>query len=224
MNSRRKRTLRTLDQNGGMSPIGMLRLDRITPGYRKALWIVIAMTGAMFALETAAGHLFHSQVLKADALDFLDDTLAYVLSLAVVGASIRRRAAAAILKAAVLCLMSIEILGSAIYHLFFLPFPHPELMGAVGLLGLLVNTACLAILAPYENGNMDVQALHIDSRHDLLGNTAVIVAAAGVWAMQSPWPDLLIAIMAAAHCLFFAFRMLLRAVRLHRTSGNVARH
>ena len=42
-----------------------------------------------------AGQLALSQALKADALDFLGDTVTYGLSLAVIGASLQTRATAA---------------------------------------------------------------------------------------------------------------------------------
>ena len=201
----------------------MLRLDGIKPGHRKALWVVIAITGSMFVIETATGHIYGSHVLQADALDFLDDMLTYALSLAVIGANIRMRAVATIIKAAILCLMSLWILGSAIYHLFVLALPHAEIMGAAGLLGILANTACVRILAPYADGSADVRPDQLEYQHDLFGNVAVVFAAAAVWALQSPWPDLLIAITASVHFFLFALRMLRRAAGLYQTSGNIAK-
>lgn len=224
MSPRRKRAARAPDREGARTVApDMLRLDGISPGHRKALWVVIAITGSMFAIETAAGHIYGSHVLQVDALDFLDDMLIYALSLAVIGASIRIRAAAAIFKATILCLMSLWILGSAIYHLFVLALPHAEVMGAAGLLGILANTACVRILAPYTDGSADVRPDDLDYQHELVGNIAVVVAAAAVWALQSPWPDLLIAITASGHFLFFALQMLRRAAGLYQTSGNVTR-
>ena len=62
------------------------------------LWIVIAINGALFLTEMIAGSLAGSQALKADALDFLADTVTYGLSLAVIGASLKVRATAALFK------------------------------------------------------------------------------------------------------------------------------
>ncbi len=56
------------------------------------LWTVIGLNGAMFLTEIVAGQLALSQALKADALDFLGDTVTYGLSLAVIGASLQTRA------------------------------------------------------------------------------------------------------------------------------------
>jgi len=53
----------------------------------------------MFLAEMFAGHIAGSQALKADALDFLADTVTYGLSLAVIGASLKTRAVAALSRA-----------------------------------------------------------------------------------------------------------------------------
>ena len=42
--------------------------------FKQTLWIVIAINGAMFIVEMAAGAFAGSKALQADALDFLDDT------------------------------------------------------------------------------------------------------------------------------------------------------
>ncbi len=68
-------------------PKGVPVFDGVDPRYKRVLWTVIAINGAMFVTEMAAGQLAGSQALKADALDFLADTVTYGLSLAVIGAS-----------------------------------------------------------------------------------------------------------------------------------------
>lgn len=198
----------------------MMHLDGLTPGYRNALCIVIAITGVMFLVETAAGHIYGSHVLQADALDFLDDTLTYALSLAVIGASMRVRAAAACLKAVLLCLTSLWVLSSSIYHLFVFGLPRAEIMGAVGLLAVLANTACLALLGPHAHRDASIRADGLNYRHDIAGNVAVVIAALAVWFLQSPWPDLLLAIVATGQWFFITIQMLQQAILLYRASGE----
>ncbi|MCB1972702.1 MAG: cation transporter, partial [Geminicoccaceae bacterium] len=53
------------------------KFDGMSRGFRRALWVVIAINAAMFVVEMAAGALAGSQALQADALDFLGDTLTY---------------------------------------------------------------------------------------------------------------------------------------------------
>src|SRR6478672_3531512 len=79
-------------------PTGVPVFDGVDPRYKRILWTVIAINGAMFLTEMVAGQLAGSQALKADALDFLADTVTYGLSLAVIGTSLRLRASAALLK------------------------------------------------------------------------------------------------------------------------------
>ena len=66
-------------------PKGVPAFDGVNPRYKLILWTVIAINGAMFVVEMVAGQLAGSQALKADALDFLADTVTYGLSLAVIG-------------------------------------------------------------------------------------------------------------------------------------------
>ena len=200
--------------------MGMIDLDGLTRSYRNTLWIVTAITGSMFLFEAAAGHMYGSHVLQADALDFLDDTLTYALSLAAIGASMRMRAAAALLKATFLCLMSLWVIGSSIYHLFVFDLPRAEIMGTVGLLAIIANTACLAFLAPHTGRDAHIRADGVNFRHDIAGNVAVIITAVAVWALQSPWLDLLIAIVATGRWSTTAIRMLRQAVGVYRASGN----
>jgi len=49
--------------------------DGLDPRYKRVLWTVIGINGAMFLTEMTVGHLAGSQALKADALDFLADTV-----------------------------------------------------------------------------------------------------------------------------------------------------
>ena len=66
---------------------GVPVFDGLDPRYKRILWTVIAINGAMFLTEMVAGQLAGSQALKADALDFLADTVTYGLSLDVIGAT-----------------------------------------------------------------------------------------------------------------------------------------
>ena len=70
------------------------RFDGASAAYRRVLWAVIAINGAMFVVEATAGMLAGSMALRADALDFLGDTLTYGMSLVglmfgIIGAAIK---------------------------------------------------------------------------------------------------------------------------------------
>lgn len=94
------------------------KFDGVSPNYKRRLWLVIAINGAMFLAEMATGTAAGSQALQADALDFLADATTYGISMAVIGASQPTRSAAAILKGTSLSLMAAWILGMTAYHVF----------------------------------------------------------------------------------------------------------
>src|SRR5918995_4822868 len=69
--------------------------QRGNEGYRRVLWVVLAINAGMFAVEVVAGLAAGSASLQADALDFLGDAGNYAISLFVVGMALRYRAMAA---------------------------------------------------------------------------------------------------------------------------------
>ena len=73
-----------------------LKFDGVSRRYRTILWIVIGINAFMFAFETGASIAADSMALRADALDFLGDSLTYGLTLIAIGHSLRWRAAAAL--------------------------------------------------------------------------------------------------------------------------------
>ena len=64
-----------------------LNLDphRGSSTYRRVLWTVLFINGAMFLIEIGAGVAAGSASLQADALDFFGDAANYAISLMVVG-------------------------------------------------------------------------------------------------------------------------------------------
>ena len=107
-------------------PTGVPVFDGVNPRYKRILWMVIGINGAMFGGEIVAGQLAGSQALKADALDFLADTVTYGLSLAVIGASLRTRATAALAKGVSLSLMALWVFSLTVYQTLILGLPKAE--------------------------------------------------------------------------------------------------
>jgi Co/Zn/Cd efflux system component len=180
---------------------GVPVFDGMDPRYKRVLWTVIALNGVMFLAEMAAGQLAGSQALKADSLDFLADTVTYGLSLAVIGATLRTRATAALFKGLSLSLMALWVFGSTVYHSLVLGLPSAELMGGIGLLALAANLASVLLLMRYTDGDANVRSVWLCSRNDAIGNVVVMVAALGVWGTSTAWPDLAVAaLMAGVFC------------------------
>ena len=172
---------------------GNPRFDGVDPRYRRVLWAVIAINGAMFLVEMIAGQLAGSQALQADALDFLGDTLTYGISLAVIGRSLQVRSGAALLKGGSLLLMGTWVLGNILYNVLILGLPRAEIMGGIGLLALSANLASVLLLLRYKDGDANVRSVWLCSRNDAIGNVAVMIASVAVWGTESAWPDLLVA-------------------------------
>lgn len=170
-----------------------IKFEGLSDAYRKVLWAVIAINGVMFLVEMSAGIGASSQSLKADALDFLGDTATYTLSLFVIGRPLIWRARAALFKGLTLGAMGLWVFGSTAYSVFILNTPTAEVMGLIGLLALTANLISVGLLLKYRDGDANVRSVWLCSRNDAIGNVAVIIAAGGVFASGTAWPDLLVA-------------------------------
>jgi len=199
---------------------GNPRFDGLDSRYKRVLWTVIAINAAMFLVELTAGRIAGSQALQADALDFLGDTLTYGLSLAVIGMSLRTRAAAACLKGVSLSLMGLWVFGSTLYSLFVLGLPRAEIMGGIGVLALAANVTSVLLLVRYKDGDANVRSVWLCSRNDAVGNLAVMAAAVAVWATGSAWPDLIVAAGMAGLFLNSSFLILRQAWQEHQSSAH----
>ena len=188
-----------------------IKFDGVSTSFKRALWIVIVINGAMFVVEMMAGFASSSQALKADALDFLGDTITYGFSLFVLGMPIIWRARTALFKGASLAVMGLWVLGSTIYYTFFSVQPQAEIMGSVGALALAANLLSVVILLKYRTGDSNVRSVWLCSRNDAIGNVAVILAAGGVWASGTAWPDLAVATIMASLFLWSSFSIIHQA-------------
>ena len=192
------------------------KFDGLSDDYKRRLWIVIALNATMFVVEMTAGHLAKSQALQADALDFLGDALTYGLSLAVIGASVQARTNAALAKGFSLLLMGLWVFGSTIYRVFYVGVPEAEIMGVIGFLALLTNSASVLLLVRYKDGDANVRSVWLCSRNDAIGNVAVMFAALGVWGTAAGWPDLMVATVMAGLFLSSSFQIVRQALAERR--------
>ncbi|SDB71668.1 cation diffusion facilitator family transporter [Belnapia rosea] len=172
-------------------------LSHITPGYRKALWIVVLLNVGYGLVEIVAGFVAGSQALKADALDFLGDGLISFLGLLAIGWSLLWRARSALIQGIFLALLGLGVLVTTGYRVLVLNQPDSELMGIFGAIALVVNVAAAAVLIPHRTGDANVRAVWLFSRNDAIGNAAVVVAAGLVWWTGTAWPDLAVALVIA---------------------------
>ena len=200
------------------------KFDGVSSEFKRALWAVIAINGAMFVVEMAAGAFAGSKALQADALDFLGDTVTYALSLYVIGMSLKVRATAALVKGLSLGAMGLWVFGSTTYQTLVLGVPSAEIMGSIGFMALAANLASVWILMRFKDGDANVRSVWLCSRNDAIGNVAVICAAVGVYFTGTAWPDLIVAALMAGLFMWSAFQIIKQAMdeRRHVEARSVA--
>jgi Co/Zn/Cd efflux system component len=162
--------------------------------YKRVLWIALIVNLSMFILEIAGAARSGSTSLLADAVDFFGDAANYSLSLAVFALSSVWNSRIAIIKGASMGLYGLFVLGQTLWMMFYGKVPEAETMGFIALLALLSNVTVAALLFKYREGNANMRAVWLCSRNDALGNVAVMAAAAGVYILNSRWPDLAVAL------------------------------
>jgi len=161
--------------------------------YRRVLWTVLAINAAMFAVEVVAGLAAGSASLQADSLDFLGDAANYTISLLVVGMALRYRAGAALAKGATMGMFGVWVVATVIWHILHGTLPSAFAMGTVGAAALVANAASFGLLWAYRHGDANMRSAWICTRNDVLGNLAVLLAAAGVFGTGTGWPDIVVA-------------------------------
>jgi Co/Zn/Cd efflux system component len=179
------------------SPLKVGRLEEAS-AYRRVLWAVLGINATMFVVEVGAGVAAGSASLQADALDFLGDAANYGISLFVVGMALRYRATAALAKGASMGLFGLWVIATVIWHAWYGTLPSALTMGVVGVAALAANAASFGLLWAYRHGDANMRSAWICTRNDVLGNLAVLLAAAGVFGTGTGWPDAIVAAIMAS--------------------------
>jgi len=164
---------------------------------RRVLAAVLAINTGMFVVELVAGVLAHSTALLADSADMLGDALVYGFSLYVVGRGARWQARAALLKGVVMALFGVGVVVEVASKLLGGVAPAAGVMGGVGALALVANSAVLAMLWRRRGDDINMRSAWLCSRNDVIANAGVLVAAAGVAVAGAPWPDILVGLLIA---------------------------
>jgi Co/Zn/Cd efflux system component len=196
-------------------------LHRGNQSYRRVLWAVLIINAVMFAVEVAAGLAAGSASLQADALDFLGDAGAYAISLFVVGMALQYRALAALIKGATMGVFGLWVIAVTLWHAFAGTLPEAFTMGAVGTAALIANAVSFALLWAHRSGDANMRSAWICSRNDVLGNLAVLLAAAGVFGTGTGWPDIAVAAIMAVLALQGAVLVLTQSRSELRTARSL---
>jgi Co/Zn/Cd efflux system component len=147
----------------------------------------------MFVVEFGLSFSAESQSLKADSLDFLGDSINYVISLFVIGLSLQTKAKASMFKAITMGFFGIWVAVQIVIGFFTETMPDSQTMTSLGLIGLAVNAFVTFLLYQFREGDSNMQSVWLCSRNDAIGNIAVIFAALAVGYYKASWPDLIVA-------------------------------
>jgi Co/Zn/Cd efflux system component len=183
-----------------------------SPAYRRVLWAALAVNAAMFGVEIVAGLNAGSVSLLADALDFLGDAANYAISLAVLGAALKWRARASLLKGASMAAFGIWVLFVTAHHAMAGTVPDAPTMGIVGVLALAANLGVAALLYRFREGDSNMVSVWLCTRNDAIGNLAVMAAALGVFGTGGGWPDFIVAAIMASLALTASWRVIRQAL------------
>jgi Co/Zn/Cd efflux system component len=163
----------------------------------RVLWVVLAINSAMFAAEFAAGIVAQSSALIADSVDMLGDALVYAMSLYALHKSDRWRAGAALLKGGIIAAFGIGVFVAVAMKIVYGVTPVAGIMAVFGLIALAANLACFAFIYRYRRQDVNMSSTFECSRNDVIANTGVLLAAAGVYAFGSAWPDIVVGLVIA---------------------------
>lgn len=180
---------------------------------RRVLILVLIINATTFGLMVVAAKLSGSSSVLSGALDNLGDALTYALSLAVIGATCAAKARVALFKGLLIVGAAAAVAVQICWRMVHPETPVFETMGIAALLNLGANLLCLRLLYPHRNSDVNMSSVWECSRNDVVEGFAVIAAAVSVWAFESGWPDILIAVALLVLFLRSATRVLRSAWR-----------
>lgn len=185
-------------------------------GRRKTLYIVLSINILMFMAELGAGIWADSKALMADSADNLGDSLVYAMSLFVVARSLRWRAGAAFVKGLIQLAFGLGLIVAIIASLLDEPRPIGLAMMGVAGIALIGNLICFGLLMKHRGEDINMRSVWLCSRNDVIGNIGVIISGALVIALDSFWPDIIVASVVALVFLHTAYEVLRDAGRSWR--------
>lgn len=172
------------------------------------LWLVLILNITMFFVEGIFGLLAHSSSLLADSLDMFGDAIVYAFSLFVLTRSTQLQTVAALSKGIFMLVFGLGVLALAIYKFFYSVMPEVKMMGAIGVIALMVNLVCFYMLSKHRDDNLNMNSTWLCSRNDLIANIGVIFAAVLCHFLGTRLPDIFVALVIVVFFLRSAFSVL----------------
>jgi Co/Zn/Cd efflux system component len=164
---------------------------------RRVLHAVLWINAVMFLAESIAGVVAGSTALLADSVDMLGDAIVYGFSLYVVSRGAVWQARGALLKGVIMAAFGVGVVVQVIVKIVAGTVPSAEIMGGIGVIALVANGVCLALLWRHRTDDINMRSAWICSLNDVGGNAAVLVASAAVALTASGWPDIIVGLLIA---------------------------
>ena len=161
---------------------------------RTVLWVVLGINAVLFVVEFGVGWWARSTALLADSLDMLGDAFVYAFSLWVLSRGALWRARAALSKGVVQLMFGLVVLGQSTWRAIDGTPPVADAMALMGLVALAGNTWAFTLLWRHRSDDINMTSTWLCSRNDLIANSAVLLAAAAVWQLDSVWPDVIVGV------------------------------
>jgi cobalt-zinc-cadmium efflux system protein len=179
-------------------------------GQAKTLWIALAATGFVAAIEIVGGFASHSLALLSDAAHVAMDVFALVIALV---ASVQRsrpandkqtfgfarlEILAALVNGGFLFAVTVVIAIEAVRRFAAPDLPAGGLMSAVAAVGFVVNVGIGVLLMRGASGDLNMRAALAHVVGDALGAAAVIVGGVVIVATHAAWIDPVLSLFVAA--------------------------
>lgn len=188
----------------------------------RVLQVVLAVNALMFLVEFVSGWVARSTALLGDSLDMLGDASVYALTLYTLHRGARARAGANLVKGGVMLLFGGVVVVEALRKAWLGIVPAADWMGVVGLLALIANAVCFALIYRHRSDDLNMRSSWLCSRNDLIANTSVLLAATLVAVSGSFWPDVVVGVAIAALFLHSAGQVLSEGWQAWRRAASTA--
>ncbi|MDG1113489.1 MAG: cation transporter [Pseudomonadales bacterium] len=172
----------------------LIDVSRLAVRQRRVLIWVMLINLATFVMMVTGSVMSGSSALLSGTLDNFGDALAYMVSLAVVGASVQVKAKAAMFKSLLIGFAAFAVLMQLILKGLNPEVPIVETMGIAAILNLVANSFCLMLLTPHRSDDVNMASVWECSRNDVFEGFGVIVTAVLVYWTGSAYPDLIVAV------------------------------
>ncbi|PIR22561.1 MAG: cation transporter [Deltaproteobacteria bacterium CG11_big_fil_rev_8_21_14_0_20_45_16] len=139
------------------------------------------------------------------------DAFVYFLSLLALNRSLKAKSKVALFNSGFELILGFGVLIEVISKIFRDVQPISSTMLIVGSFALLANLTSGAILLAHRHKDINMKAVWMCTRNDILNNFFTLIAAGCVYLFNSKWPDIMGGFLIAGLSVFFSSRVLLES-------------